>query len=115
MKNISSKKLNVNKISMDFSAAIWYNIFVRLRELRKQKEKFIKCLLDKSMKICYNNNRDKERRLLDMMTPDEIIRILSDTSFEERLKKEMAEIKRMKKEFVELRKEIQEQLDKLEK
>ena len=50
-----------------------------------------------------------------MMTSDEIIRILSDTSFEERLKKEMAEIKRMKKEFVELREEIQEELDKLEK
>lgn len=49
------------------------------------------------------------------MTPDEIIRILSDTSFEERLKKEMAEIERMKKEFTELREEIQEQLDKLEK
>ena len=50
-----------------------------------------------------------------MMTSNEIIRILSDTSFEERLKKEMAEIKRMKKEFAELREEIQEQLDKLEK
>ena len=49
------------------------------------------------------------------MTPDEIIRILSDTSFEERLKKEMAEIERMKKEFAGLRKDIQEQLDKLEK
>jgi hypothetical protein len=49
------------------------------------------------------------------MTPDEIIRILSDTSFEERLKKEMAEIKRMKKEFAELREEIQEQIDKLDK
>ena len=49
------------------------------------------------------------------MTPDEIIRILSDISFEERLKKEMAEIKRMKKEFAELREEIQKQLDKLEK
>ena len=50
-----------------------------------------------------------------MMTPDEIIRILSDTSFEERLKKEMAEIKRMKKEFAELREEIQEQIEKLDK
>ena len=50
-----------------------------------------------------------------MMTPDEIIRILSDISFEERLKKEMAEIKRMKNEFAELREEIQKQLDKLEK
>lgn len=49
------------------------------------------------------------------MTPDEIIRMLSDTSFEERLKKEMAEIKRMKKEFAELREEIQEQIDKLDK
>ena len=57
----------------------------------------------------------RKGRLLNMMTPDEIIRILFDTSFEERLKKEMAEIKRMKKEFAELRKEIQEQLDKLEK
>jgi HAMP domain-containing protein len=57
----------------------------------------------------------RKGRLLNMMTPDEIIRILSDTSFEERLKKEMAEIKRMKKEFAELREEIQEQLDKLEK
>lgn len=104
--------MNVNKISMDFLAAIWYNIFVRLRKLREQKEKFIKCLLDKSTKICYNNNRDKERRLLNMMTTDEIIRILSDTSFEERLKKEIAEIERMKKEFAELEKELQEQLDK---
>ena len=50
-----------------------------------------------------------------MMSTGEIIRILSDTSFEERLKKEMAEIERMKKEFAELRKDIQEQLDKLEK
>ena len=58
MKNISSKKLNVNKISIDFLAAIWYNIFVRLRELRKQKELF------KSTKICYNNNRDKERAVV---------------------------------------------------
>ena len=49
---------------MDFLAAIWYNIFVRLRELRKQKELFIKCLLDKSTKICYNNNRDKERAVV---------------------------------------------------
>ena len=114
MKNISSKKINVNKISMDFLAAIWYNIFVRLRELRKQKEKFIKCLLDKSMKICYNNNREKERRLLDMMSTGEIIRILSDTSFEERLKKKIAEIKRMEKEFAELEKELEE-LDKIEK
>lgn len=65
MKNISSKKLNVNKISIDFFAIIWYNIFVRLRELRKQKELFIKCLLDKSTKICYNNNnRDKERAVV---------------------------------------------------
>lgn len=50
-----------------------------------------------------------------MMTTDEIIRILSDTSFEERLKKEIAEIERMKKEFAELEKELQEQLDKIEK
>lgn len=57
----------------------------------------------------------RKGQLLNMMTPDEIIRILSDTSFEKRLKKEMAEIKRMKKEFAELREEIQEQLDKLEK
>ena len=57
----------------------------------------------------------RKGRLLNMMTPDEIIRILSDTSFEERLKKEMAEIKRMKKEFAELREEIQEQIDKLDK
>ena len=64
IENISSKKLNVNKISMDFLAKIWYNIFVRLRELRKQKELFIKCLLDKSTKICYNNNRDKERAVV---------------------------------------------------
>ena len=106
--------MNVNKISMDFSAAIWYNIFVRLRELRKQKEKFIKCLLDKSTKICYNNNREKERWLLDMMSTGEIIRILSDTSFEERLKKEMAEIKRMEEEFAKLEKELEE-LDKIEK
>ena len=99
---------------MDFSAAIWYNIFVRLRELRKQKEKFIKCLLDKSLKICYNNNREKERRLLDMMSTGEIIRILSDTSFEERLKKKIAEIKRMEEEFAKLEKELEE-LDKIEK
>ena len=64
MKNISSKKLNVNKISIEFLAAIWYNIFVRLRELRKQKDLFIKCLLDKLTKICYNNNRDKERAVV---------------------------------------------------
>lgn len=50
-----------------------------------------------------------------MMSTGEIIRILSDTSFEERLKKEIAEIKRMEKEFTELEKELQEQLDKLEK
>ena len=49
-----------------------------------------------------------------MMSTGEIIRILSDTSFEERLKKEMAEIKRMEEEFVKLEKELEE-LDKIEK